>query len=152
MQGTEVVLNAPSEITAVKREVGEPAVVNICHNLDAMGKKTTFRNLEELKIQSEPTRRRSDEREQTRLEKIMSGKKDEKEKKEFELQKLLEQENERNDFELGESVVKIISVIPQYTGQDKIARIAAGARPIAAPLSGMVLDGASRAMAVWTDL
>ena len=38
MQGTEVVLNAPSEITAVRREVGEPAVVNICHNLDAMGK------------------------------------------------------------------------------------------------------------------
>lgn len=136
MQGTEVVLNAPSEITAVRREVGEPAVVNICHNLDAMGKKTTFRNLEELQIQSEPTRRRSDEREQTPLEKIMGGKKDEKEKKEFELQKLLEQESERNDFELRESVVKIISAIPQYTGQDKIARIAAGARPIAGRMKG----------------
>lgn len=136
MQGTEVSIAAPSEITAVKRELGTPAVVNICNNLDAMGKKTTFRNLEELRIQSAPVKRRNQEREQTVLEKIMSGERDEKQKKEFELEKLLEQENERNNFELGEDVVKIISAIPQCIGTDKITQIAAGFRPIAGRMKG----------------
>ncbi|MDE5908336.1 MAG: hypothetical protein K2H52_06320 [Lachnospiraceae bacterium] len=131
MQGMKVVLDAPGEITAVKRELGQPAVVNICHNLDAMGKKTVFRNLEALRRQSLPTRSEPHEKEQTMLEKSMHGEREEKKKDEFKLEKLLEQESERNDFELGDSVIKIISAIPQCTGQDRIAQITAGFRPIA---------------------
>lgn len=131
MQGTKVVLDAPNEITAVKRELGQPAVVNVCHNLDAMGKKTVFRNLEALRIQSLPTRSEYYDKEQAAREKIMNGEREEKKKEEFKLEKLLEQESERNHFELGESVIKIISAIPQCTGQDRIAQITAGFRPIA---------------------
>lgn len=131
MQGTKVVLDAPNEITAVKRELGQPAVVNVCHNLDAMGKKTVFRNLEALRIQSLPTRSEHHDKEQTALQKIMNGEREEKKKEEFKMEKLLEQESERNKFELGASVVKIISAIPQCTGQDRIAQITAGFRPIA---------------------
>ncbi len=131
MQGTKVVLDAPNEITAVKRELGQPAVVNVCHNLDAMGKKTVFRNLEALSIQSLPARSEHYDKEQTVLEQIMNGESEEKKKKEFRLEKLLEQESERNHFELGESVIKIISAIPQCTGEDRIAQITAGFRPIA---------------------
>ena len=131
MQGTKVVLDAPNEITAVKRELGQPAVVNVCHNLDAMGKKTVFRNLEALRIQSLPTRSEHHDKEQTALQKIMNGEREEKKKEEFKMEKLLEQESERNKFELGASVVKIISAIPQCTGQDRNAQITAGFRPIA---------------------
>lgn len=43
VQGGKVDLIAPKEITIVKRQLGSPCVVNICHNLDAMGKYSTFK-------------------------------------------------------------------------------------------------------------
>lgn len=42
-------LAAPTEVTVVKRQLESPAVVNLCHNLDSLGRYSTFRNLKSLK-------------------------------------------------------------------------------------------------------
>ncbi len=136
IQGTKVMMNAPGEITAIKRELGDPAVVNICHNLDAMGKQTTFRNLEELKLKNTQARGRDYSGRQILSEEAKAGKEEEKKKLQFELQKLLKQENEKNGYELGASIVNIISAVPQCPRQDKISQIVMGFRPIAGRMKG----------------
>lgn len=136
IQGTKVTMNAPSEITAIKRELGDPAIVNICHNLDAMGKQTTFRNMEELRLKNIQAGGRDYRGRQTLSEDAKAGKEEEKKKLQFELQKLLKQENEKNDYELGASIVNIISAVPQCPVQDKLSQIAIGFRPIAGRMKG----------------
>ena len=136
IQGTKVKLNAPREITAVKRELGDPAVVNICHNLDAMGKQTMFRNLEELKLRNHPKRGRAYSRQQIISEENKIREEEKRKKLQFELQKLFRQESERNNYELGASIVNVISAIPQGMEQDRISQIAIGFRPIAGRMKG----------------
>lgn len=136
MQGTKVKLNAPREITAIKRELGDPAVVNICHNLDAMGKQTMFRNLEELKLRSIPKGGRAYNGQQIISEEAKAREEEKRKKMQFELQKLFRQESERNSYELGSSIVNVISAIPQSIEQDRISQIAMGFRPIAGRMKG----------------
>ncbi len=131
MQGTKVRMNAPVEITVIKRETGDPAVVNICHNLDAMGKQTTFYNLEDPKLKNISAKGSNHSGGQELSEKAEAGMEEEKKKLRFELQKLLKEKSERNNYELGASIVNIISAIPQCSGSDRLSRIAMGFRPIA---------------------
>ena len=136
MQGTKVEMSAPSEITAIKRELTDPAVVNICHNLDAMGRRTTFENLEELRVRNIPGGGRTYNGSQAQAEKLGTGKEEENKKLQFEMQKLFGQEKQRDSFELGESIVNNISALPQCTSQDKLSQIAMGFRPITGRMKG----------------
>lgn len=130
MQGTRVKINAPTEITAIKREAGDPAVVNICHNLDAMGKQTTFYNLDEVSLKNIPEESNGHGSGQAITENEKADMEEEKKKLRFELQKLFKQESEKNSYELGASIVNIISAIPQCSGQDRLSQIVTGFRPI----------------------
>ena len=121
MQGSKVTVNAPTEITVIKRELGDPAVVNICHNLDAMGKQTSFYNLEELRLKSIPAGGMDHGKGQG-----MSA----------EARKGMEEKKKKLRYELGASIVNIISAIPQSAGQDKLSQIAMGFRPIAGRMKG----------------
>lgn len=136
MQGTKVEMSAPNEITAIKRELMDPAVINICHNLDSMGKRTTFENLEELRKRNLPGGGRHYNETKTWAEKSGAGKEEERKKLQFELQKLFVKENEKDSFELGESIVNVISAIPQCISMDKLSRIAMGFRPITGRMKG----------------
>ncbi len=136
IQGTKVEMSAPNEVTAIKRELMDPAVINICHNLDSMGKRTMFENLEELRIQSLPVEGKYYDGATTRTEKSVAGKEEERKKLQFELQKLFVKENKKDNFELGESIVNVISAIPQCISQDKLSRIAMGFRPITGRMKG----------------
>lgn len=136
LQGTKVNLNASGEITAIKRELGDPAVVNICYNLDAMGKKTMFSNLEELRIRNISRGGGSHKEQQALLGMSGTGKEEQKKKLQFELQKLLEQEDQKSSYELGICVLNIISAIPQCVDQDKLSRIAMGFRPVIGCMKG----------------
>ena len=49
IRGAKVKLAASTEVTVVKRQLESPAVVNLCHNLDSLGRYSTFRNLKSLK-------------------------------------------------------------------------------------------------------
>ncbi|MDE6847453.1 MAG: phage late control D family protein [Lachnospiraceae bacterium] len=136
VQGNKVNMAAPKEITAIKRELGEPAVVNICHNLDAMGKQTTFNNLEELKINSVSGKGRNHNVQQQLSQEARETEKEKRKKLQFEMQKLLAQEKEKSSFELGNSIINIISAIPQCAEQDRISQIAMGFRPITGRMKG----------------
>lgn len=136
VQGRKVNIIAPKEITAVKRELGEPAVVNICHNLDAMGKQTTFNNLEDLQIQTVSGKGIKKDELQQLSEEMRMVEREKRKKLWFEMQKLIAQDQERNNYNLGNSIIKIISAIPQCAEQDCISRIAVGFRPIIGRMKG----------------
>lgn len=136
VQGTKINLNAPSEITAVKRETGEPTVVNICHNLDVMGKKTKFSNLGELPMRSILGGGKNQNAGPGQSEESGKGKEEELKKLQFEMHKLLEQESEKYSFELGRTVINIASAIPQCHPADRLSQIATGFRPIMGRMKG----------------
>ncbi len=136
IQGTKVAMNAPKEITAVKRELGEPAVVNICYNLDATGKQTEFNNLPVLSMRTVSGSSSTIGGQVQISEEDLADKKEKAKKLRFELQELFRKEKEKNSYELGDSIIKIISAIPQYGESDQISRIAMGFRPVAGRMGG----------------
>ncbi len=136
IQGTEVTMNAPKEITAVKRELGEPAVVNICYNLDATGKQTEFNNLPALSMRTVSGSSSTIGGQVQMSEEDLADKKEKAKKLRFELQELFRKEKEKNSYELGDSIIKIISAIPQCSESDQISRIAMGFRPVAGRMGG----------------
>lgn len=137
IQGTKVNMDAPGEITAIKRELGDPAVVNLCYNLDAMGKQTVFHNLEKLSLKGVPKggAEGGNSSQNASIEEA-SGEKEEREKLLFKMQELMEQEKERNNYHLGEHIVNVISSIPQCAEPEELSRIAMGFRPILGRMKG----------------
>lgn len=129
-------LSAPGEITAIKRELGEPAVINLCYNLDAMGKQTVFHNLEKLSLKSVPKGGSTGENGSGSSVEETEGQKEKREKLLFKMQELLEQEKEKNSYQLGRHIVNVISSIPQCAEQEELARVAMGMRPIFGRMKG----------------
>jgi hypothetical protein len=136
LHGARIELKAPTEITAVKRQLGSPAVVNICHNLDSMGEYSVFTSLTELKAEIPNRGAGSSKGNQVRTDKLEEERrKKEKEKLQFKLKELSE-EDKGSTYEFGASIVNIISSIPQSIEQDKLSQIALGFRPIAGKMKG----------------
>lgn len=136
IQAAKMNLSAPGEITAIKRELGEPAVINLCYNLDAMGKQTVFHNLEKLPLKSVPKGGSVEESGSGSSFEEEEGQKEKREKLLFKMQELLEQEKERNSYQLGGHIVNVISSIPQCAEQEELPRVAMGMRPIFGRMKG----------------
>jgi len=136
-QGTKVNMNAPGEITAIKRELGDPAVVNLCYNLDAMGKQTVFHNLDKLSLKGVPQGGSAGDKDsQSASLEEASGEKEKREKLLFKMQELMEQEKEKNTYHLGGHIVNVITSIPQCAERDGLSRAAMGFRPILGKMKG----------------
>lgn len=136
IQGTKVNMNASGEITAIKRELGDPAVVNLCYNLDAMGKQTEFHNLEKLPTKSVPKGGSGGSGGQSVSPEQTMAEKEKREKLRFKMQELMEREKEKTSYHLENHIVNIVSAIPQVVEQDEISRIAIGFRPILGVMKG----------------
>lgn len=136
MQAAKVNMNAQGEITAIKRELGDPAVINLCYNLDAMGKQTVFHNLEKLSLKSVPKGGSAGENGSGSSVKETEGQKEKREKLLFQMQELLEQEKEKNGYQLGGHIVNVISSIPQCAEQEELSRAVMGFRPILGRMKG----------------
>lgn len=136
LHGARIELNAPTEITLIKRQLGSPAVVNICHNLDSMGEYSVFKNLEESKADIPARGPGSCKGNQVKTDNLEEErKKKEKEKLQLKLKELSE-EDKGSTYEFGPSIVKIISSIPQSIEQDRLSQIAVGFRPVAGRMKG----------------
>lgn len=135
--GTKVVLKAPTEISAVKRQLGNPTVVNICHNLDSVGEYSTFKKWNKLNVNVSPKKTVSYKGGIMKQE-IMDAEriKKEKEKLKFKMKELMEKDTIENTYDFGSSIMNIISAIPQSTEQNKLSQIAVGFRPIAGKMRG----------------
>ena len=134
--GTQIELNAPTEVTAIKRQLGSPAIVNLCHNLDSMGENSVFTNLvakDENSLSKGPGGLTEDTSISNNLRE--DRKKVVKEKLDLQLKKLSEEEDKRT-YSLGKSIINVVSSIPQVVEKDKLSQIAAGFRPIAGKMKG----------------
>lgn len=134
--GTQIELNAPTEVTAIKRQLGSPAIVNLCHNLDSMGENSVFTNLV-AKDENSSSKGPGVLTEDTSISNNLreDRKKEVKEKLDLQLKKLSEEEDKRT-YALGKSIINVVSSIPQVVEKDKLSQIAAGFRPIAGRMKG----------------
>ena len=134
IQGGKVDLMAPKEVAIVKRQLGSPCIVNICHNLDAMGRYSTFQAKKGKRLPAARKRGPGQRGSQTegRAEK---GQIKKKEKLQFQMKELMEQE-EKAQYELGASMIYVLAAIPQRIEMDPLAQIAAGFRPIGGRMKG----------------
>ncbi|WP_124065482.1 contractile injection system protein, VgrG/Pvc8 family [Clostridium sp. E02] len=133
LHGRRIELIAPTEVTVVKRRLGNPAVVNICHNLDCIGENTILNN--RYGSEGRTTGPSSDIENQQKVDKrTEERRKKDKEKMQLKMKEL--SEDRGNTYELGPSIVNVISAIPQSIEQDKLSQIAAGFRPIAGKMKG----------------
>lgn len=134
--GTQIELNAPTEVTAIKRQLGSPAIVNLCHNLDSMGENSIFTNLV-AKDENSSSKGPGVLTEDTSISNNLreDRKKEVKEKLDLQLKKLSEEEDKRT-YALGKSIINVVSSIPQVVEKDKLSQIAAGFRPIAGRMKG----------------
>ena len=133
LHGRRIDLMAPTEVTVVKRRLGNPAVVNICHNLDCMGENTILNNRNGS--DGNTTGPSSDIGNQQKVNKRTEERRNkEKEKMQLKMKEL--SEDRGNTYELGPSIVNVVSAIPQSTEQDRLSQIAAGFRPIAGRMKG----------------
>lgn len=136
LHGARIELKAPAEITAVKRQLGSPAVVNICHNLDSMGEYSVFTNLDELKTDIPVSGPGSGQGNQVKTAYTKEEIK-EKEKEKLQLKlKELSAEDKDSTYEFGPSIVKVLSAIPQSGEADRLSQIALGFRPVAGKMKG----------------
>lgn len=107
------------------------AVINVCHNMDALGGHSTFENLPPVKMQNVSGNTRSYQGGPAKSGILKpEQEKEEREKLQFKLRELLDEEDERSNYELGSAIVKIISSIPQGIERNPLSQIAAGFRPI----------------------
>lgn len=137
LKGTRVALNAPGEITAVKRQLGNPVVLNICHNLDAIGAHTTFKKLKGPELKTQQMKTSGYGGQMAEADDIDLEKADvEKEKLKFKLAELLSGDEQEDTYDFGPSILNILSAIPQRIETDKLSRIAMGFRPIAGRMRG----------------
>lgn len=137
IRGARVKLAAPAEVTVVRRQPGSPSVVNLCHNLDSLGRYTTFKNLKSLKETLVAGTGKDTAGSRTVFDRLKKKEdKKEKEKRTYKLKELTEDSGAEAVYELGASVVNVISAIPQPAGQDRISRIALGARTITGRMKG----------------
>lgn len=136
MQATKVNMNAQGEITAIKRELGDPAVINLCYNLDAMGKQTVFHNLEKLSLKGVPKGGSGEKSGSGSSFDTQEGEREKREKLLFKMQELLEQEKEKSNYQLGRHIVNVVSSIPQCAEQEELACAVMGFRPILGRMKG----------------
>lgn len=110
--------------------------MNLCHNLDSMGENSIFTNLDEVNENSS-SGGPGNHMQNNSKSNILSEdrKKEEKEKLDLRLKKLSEDEDKRT-YELGKSIINVISSIPQIKEKDKLSQIAAGFRPVAGRMKG----------------
>ncbi len=136
LKGSEVRLSAPAEITFVKRQLGKPVVVNVCHNLDSIGEHTQFRNLPAVNLNTfgEIGDRHTGIQEKAGKDKI-EKQEEKREKLRLKMNKLLET-NTEDTYQLGAAILNVASAIPQIPEQDRLSQIAAGFRPITGNVKG----------------
>ena len=136
LQGTRVDMNASAEVTAVKRQPGDPVVVNLCHNLDSIGAHTVFENVDRLRKKKGTRAVASGQNIYTMTKENTKQNEVQKEKLRFRLKELTERDMENGTYDLGSSLINVISAIPQYMEEDYLVRIAAGCRPISGRMKG----------------
>lgn len=135
LNGHKVVLQAPKEITAVRRNAGSPTVFNLCNHVDSMGGYTSFKSpRQKVKgpLAGQSSGHQGAERELTTSE--SERLKEEQTKRLFQLKALTEQTV--YTYELGPAIMNVLAAIPQMTEPDELSRIAVGFRPIIGQVKG----------------
>jgi len=125
--GATVDMKAPKEITMVRGTLGEPTVMNLCHNVDSIGGKGRFQ------ATGKYLKRKGKKGNLTSIE-YGAGETDPKaeqkkrEKLKFKLAELIKQNETEPQYDISDIFQTALSAIPQRVPNDEFARFSAGSR------------------------
>ena len=125
--GATVSMQAPKEATVVRSSLGEPTVMNLCHNVDAIGGKGKFT------ATGKYLKRKGKKGKFTSIEYgsgEAQGKAEEEKRKKlkFELAELMKKNETEPHYDISDVFHIALSAIPQRTAEDGFARFSAGSR------------------------
>jgi hypothetical protein len=127
VHGAKVDMQAPKEMTFARCDLGEPTVMNLCHNVDASGGKGRFKATE---IDHYPQNGRG---ELTSSENGAgeAGEKAEQERQKrmkFQLAKLIKQSEFEPKYDITDIYQTALSAVPLRSADDDLSRLSAGSR------------------------
>ena len=128
ISGAHVDMKAPQEMTVVRRNLGQPTVMNLCHNVDTEG------GTGEVTTTGKPfVSRKTGEGQMTSSEYEMgeARKKAEQEilkKLKFKSAELLRQFSPESQFSIIDVFQTVVAAVPQKMSGDELARFSVGSR------------------------
>ena len=127
VNGASVSMNAPQEITAVKRKLGSPSVINLCNNVDISGAYTKFQGNGKA-IPSLGAKQGKFSSEMRHIEGGINklSEYEQRMKLGFKMMELLDNSYKEESFDILDILPSIISSIPKNTEEDELSRITVG--------------------------
>ena len=125
--GATVDMKAPKEITTVRGNLGEPTVMNLCHNVDSIGGKGKFQATGKY-LKQKGKKGNLTSVEYGAGETDPKAEQEKREKLKFELAELIKQNDSGPQYDISDVFQTALSAIPQRTPKDEFARFSAGSR------------------------
>jgi hypothetical protein len=127
IRAATVDMKAPKEVTMVRGNLGDPTVMNLCHNVDSIGGKGKFQ------ATGIYLKRKGEKGNLTPIgygagEVDPKAEQEKREKLKFELAKLIKQGNTEPQYDISDVFQTALSAIPQRVPNDEFARFSAGSR------------------------
>ena len=127
IRGATVDMKAPKEMTMARGNLGEPTVMNLCHNVDSIGGKGKFQATGKyLKRKGKKGNLTSIEYGAGEID--PKAEQEKREKLKFELAKLIKQNETEPQYDISDIFQTALSSIPQRAPDDEFARFSAGSR------------------------
>ena len=128
--GTKVDMKAPKEMTAVRRNLGEPTVMNLCHNVDSSGGKGKFQATGKYLEPRETEKGQLTSSEFGKGEAQKMAEREKRKKLKFELAELMRQSDSESKYDITDVFQTVAAAVPQQTSKDELARLSSGSRVI----------------------
>jgi phage baseplate assembly protein gpV len=127
IRGATVDMKAPKEVTIARGNLGDPTVMNLCHNVDSIGGKGKFQ------ATGIYLKRKGEKGNLTSIgygagEAGPKAEQEKREKLKFELAKLIKQGDTEPQYDISDVFQTALSAIPQRVPNDEFARFSTGSR------------------------
>lgn len=126
--GANVEMKAPQEMTSVRRNLGEPTVVNLCHNVDSFGGKGKFQATGKYLKPRKAGKGQLTSSEFGRGEDQKMTEREKRNKLKFELAELMRQSDIEPRYDITDVFRIVAAAVPQQTVTDELARFSGGSR------------------------
>ncbi|MDR0469903.1 MAG: phage late control D family protein [Peptococcaceae bacterium] len=138
ISGATVKMHAPQEMTAVRRSLGEPTVVNLCHNVDTIGGKGQFQATGRYSRRRKSKKGELTVSEYGQGEESAKAEQEKRKKLKFEMAELLRQSDDEPRYDITDVFKEVLAAVPQRTARDKLAKFSAGSRVLVGNWEGEI--------------
>lgn len=141
IRGNNLNMQAAKEMTTVRRDLVQPTVMNICHNVDTTGGKGQFQATGKYLKPSKGSKGELTQIECGSGEAQGKAEQERRKKLEFAMAELQRQMDSEPRYDITDVFQTVLAAVPQRTEKDDLAKFSAGSRVVAGSWSGDVPVG-----------